>query len=128
MRAILDTQPFLWWNMDDPQLSQAAREFIRDGKNEVFLSAASAWEIAIKCAKGRLILPEVPGQYVADRMAAHHLQPLPVQISHALQAFNLPDLHQDPFDRLLVAQSQLEDLPILTADNLIPQYGVSVIW
>jgi PIN domain nuclease of toxin-antitoxin system len=53
---------------------------------------------------------------------------LPVQISHALQVFNLPDVHQDPFDRLLVAQSQLEDLPILTADSLIPQYGVSVIW
>jgi PIN domain nuclease of toxin-antitoxin system len=55
MRAILDTQTFLWWNMDDPQLSEAAREFIKDGKNEVFLSAASAWEIAIKCARGRLI-------------------------------------------------------------------------
>ena len=114
--------------MDDPQLSKAAREFIRDGKNEVFLSAASAWEIAINCARGRLILPEVPGQYVADRMMRHHLLPLPVQISHALQVFNLPAIHQDPFDRLLVAQSQLEDLPILTADNLIPQYGVSVIW
>ena len=128
MRAILDTLTFLWWNMDDQQLSKTAREFIRDGKNEVFLSAASAWEIAIKCARGRLILPEVPGQYVADRMATHHFLPLPVQISHALQVFNLPDIHQDPFDRLLVAQSQLEDLPILTADNLIPQYGVSVIW
>lgn len=128
MRAILDTLTFLWWNMDDQQLSKTAHEFIRDGKNEVFLSAASAWEIASKCARGRLTLPEVPGQYVADRMAAHHFLPLPVQISHALQVFNLPDIHQDPFDRLLVAQSQLEDLPILTADNFIPQYGVSVIW
>ena len=128
MRAILDTQPFLWWNMDDPQLSNAAREFIGDGKNEVFLSAASAWEIAIKCARGRLTLPEVPGHYVADRMVTQHFLPLPVQISHALQVFNLPYIHQDPFDRLLVAQSQLEDLPILTADTLIPQYGVSIIW
>jgi PIN domain nuclease of toxin-antitoxin system len=114
--------------MDDPQLSEAAREFIRDGKNEVFLSAASAWEIAIKCARGRLILPGDPGQYVADRMVTHHFLPLPVQISHALQVFNLPDIHQDPFDRLLVAQSQMEDLPILTGDSLIPLYGVSVIW
>jgi len=128
MRAILDTHTFLWWNMDDPQLSKAAREFIRDGKNEVFLSAASAWEIAIKCARGRLILPEVPGQYVADRMVTHHFRSLPVQISHALQVFNLPDVHQDPFDRLLVAQSQMEDIPILTADPVIPQYGVSIIW
>ena len=128
MRAILDTLTFLWWNMDDQQLSQGAREFIKDGKNEVFLSAASAWEIANKCARGRLTLPEAPGQYVADRMAAHHFLPLPVQISHALQVFNLPDIHQDPFDRLLVAQSQLEDLPILTADTMITQYGVSIIW
>ncbi len=80
------------------------------------------------CTKGRLKLPEAPGQYVADRMVAHHFLPLPVQISHALQVFNSPDIHQDPFDRLLVAQSQLEDLPILTADILIPQYGVSIIW
>lgn len=128
MRAILDTHTFLWWNMDDPQLSKAARDFIIDGKNEILLSAASAWEIAIKCSRGHLTLPEVPGQYVADRMAKHHFLPLPVQISHALQVFNLPDVHQDPFDRLLVAQSQLEDIPILTGDTLIPEYGVSVIW
>ena len=128
MRAILDTHTFLWWNMDDPHLSKAAREFIGDGKNEVFLSAASAWEIAIKCARGRLTLPEDPGGYVADRMVTHHFLSLPVQISHALQVFNLPDIHQDPFDRLLVAQSQLEDIPILTANTVIPQYGVRVIW
>lgn len=128
MRALLDTHTFLWWNMDDPQLSNAARAFIKDGQNEVFVSAASAWEIAIKCARGRLSLPESPGQYVPDRMAAHRFLPLPVQISHALQVFNLPDIHQDPFDRLLVAQSQLEDIPILSADAVIPQYGVSVIW
>ena len=114
--------------MDDPQLSIVAREFIRDGTNEVLLSAVSAWEIAIKCARGRLRLPEEPGEYVADRMVKHHFLPLAVQISHALQVFNLPDVHQDLFDRLLVAQSQLEDIPILTANTIIPLYGVSIIW
>jgi PIN domain nuclease of toxin-antitoxin system len=128
MKAILDTHTFLWWNTDDPQLSSTARQFIENGLNDVYLSAASAWEIAIKCARGRLTLPDVPDQYVADRIVAHQFYPLPVQISHALHVFNLPDIHRDPFDRLLVAQSQLEDLAILTADNLIPQYGVSVIW
>ena len=128
MRAILDTHTFLWWNMDDPHLSQTAREFIGDGANEVLLSAASAWEIAIKCARGRLTLPDDPGAYVADRMAKNRFLPLPVQISHALQVFKLADVHQDPFDRLLVAQSQLEDIPILTADTMIPQYEVSIIW
>jgi PIN domain nuclease of toxin-antitoxin system len=114
--------------MDDPQLSKAARDFIADSRNELFLSAASAWEIAIKCARGRLALPEAPPQYVANRMATHHIQPLPVHISHALHVFGLPELHQDPFDRLLIAQSQLEDLPILTADALIGQYEVNIIW
>jgi PIN domain nuclease of toxin-antitoxin system len=128
MRALLDTHTFLWWNLDDPQISSVAREFISDGTNEVFLSAASAWEIAIKCARGRLVLPETPDKYVASRVSLHHFLPLPVQLSHALHVFNLPDIHQDPFDRLLVAQSQLERLPILTSDPEIIRYEVDIIW
>jgi PIN domain nuclease of toxin-antitoxin system len=128
MRAILDTHTFLWWNMDDPQLSQTAREFIADGRNELYLSAVSAWEIALKYAKGRLKLPQAPDQYVADRITLHRILSIPVEISHALRVYYLPDLHQDPFDRLLIAQSQLEDLPILTANTMIGQYEVSIIW
>ena len=128
MKALLDTHTFLWWNLNDPQLSAAAYDFISDGNNEIFLSAASAWEIAIKCAKGRLILPEDPEPYVANRMILHHFSSLPIQISHALQVFTLPDIHPDPFDRLLVAQSQLEGLPILTADPEIVRYEVDNIW
>lgn len=157
MRALLDTHTFLWWNLDDPQISSPACEFISDGSNEVFLSAASAWEIAINCARGRLypvnrdltsknkhhgrqnepvnlaltghlVLPETPDRYVASRVSLHHFLPLPVQLSHALHIFNLPDIHRDPFDRLLVAQSQLEGLPILTSDPEITRYQVDVIW
>jgi len=128
MRAILDTHTFLWWNTDDPQLSEVARRFISDGENELFLSAASTWEIAIKCARGRLLLPENPGEYVANRMTFYRIQPLPIQISHTLRIFDLPDIHQDPFDRLLIAQSQLENIPILTADKTISRYDVSIIW
>jgi PIN domain nuclease of toxin-antitoxin system len=128
MKAILDTHTFLWWNLADPRLSPTAREFISAGENEIFLSAASAWEIAIKTGRGRLILPEPPERYVANRMLLHHLQPLPIQLSHALHVFNLPNLHQDPFDRLLIAQSQLENLPLLSADPEIARYDVNVIW
>ncbi len=128
MRALLDTHTFLWWNLDDPQISPTARDFIGQGANEVFLSAASAWEIAIKCARGRLVLPEAPDKYVANRMSLHRFLPLPAQVSHALHVFNLPDLHRDPFDRLLVAQSQLEALPIITGDLEIACYEVDVIW
>ena len=128
MRALLDTHAFLWWNLDDPQLSEEARTFISTGRNEIFFSAASAWEIAIKAAKGRLELPEPPDKYVADRMRHHHFLALPVELSHALEVYRLPPIHQDPFDRLLIAQSQLEDLPILTADTEIARYQVEVIW
>jgi len=128
MRALLDTHTFLWWNLDAPQLSSVAREFIATGGNEIFLSAASAWEIAIKTAKGRLTLPEPPDQYVAERMRLHHFSALPIELSHALEVYRLPDIHQDPFDRLLIAQSQLEKMPLLTADSEINRYQVEVIW
>lgn len=128
MKALLDTHTFLWWNLDSPELSTAAREFIADGENVLFLSATSAWEIAIKFSKGRLKLPEDPDQYVGNRMAHYEIQALPVQVSHALYVCNLPPIHQDPFDRLLIAQSVLEDLPILTSDLEIKKYEVEVIW
>lgn len=128
MKALLDTHAFLWWNLDDPHLSETAREFISDGRNEIFLSAACAWEIAIKAAKGRLIIPESPDQYVANRMRHHRFKALPIEISHALHVFSLPQIHADPFDRLLISQSQMEDMPILTADSEINNYQVAVIW
>ena len=128
MRVLLDTQVFLWWNMDDPRLSQTARDLIADGRNELYLSAASAWEIAVKAAHGSLILPEPPEQYVPSRMRLHRILALPIQFRHALHVYDLPPIHRDPFDRLLIAQSRLEDLPILTTDPEINRYDVSIIW
>ena len=74
------------------------------------------------------MLPENPGEYIANRMAIYRIQPLPILISHTLRIYDLPAIHHDPFDRLLIAQSQLEDLPILTADTMISRYDVNVIW
>jgi PIN domain nuclease of toxin-antitoxin system len=128
MKVLMDTHTFLWWNTDDPLLSIRAREIIADGRNEVFLSAASVWEIVIKAAKGRLILPEPPARYVASRMSLYRFQPLPVQISHAAQVFELPPHHNDPFDRLLIAQSQLESMPLVTGEEDIKHYDLETIW
>ena len=128
MRVLLDTHTFLWWNMDDPILSDRVREIIADGRNEIYLSAASAWEIAIKAARGRLILPESPNEYIPSRMKLYRFEPLPVQISHAAHVFELPFLHNDPFDRLLVAQSQLESIPLVTKDEEIRRYDLETIW
>jgi PIN domain nuclease of toxin-antitoxin system len=128
MKYLLDTYAFLWWNMDDAQLSSLAREIISDGANEIFLSAATAWEIAIKTARGRLELPEDPTRYVSSRMNLHGFQALPVQIYHAVQVYKLPMHHADPFDRLLVAQSQIESMPLISVDVDIRKYEVDVVW
>ncbi|MCP5099492.1 MAG: type II toxin-antitoxin system VapC family toxin [Chloroflexi bacterium] len=128
MKALLDTHTFLWWNLDSPKLSTTARDFIRDGRNEIFVSAVTAWEIAIKFGKGRIELPEEPQHYVANRLAQHHFVGLPIQISHATHVHAMPQIHLDPFDRLLIAQSQLEGLPLVTVDSAIRQYDVTIIW
>jgi PIN domain nuclease of toxin-antitoxin system len=96
--------------------------------NDLVLSAATAWEIAIKHANGQLELPGHPEAYVALRMRRHGFGPLAIEIAHGVQVGSLPPIHRDPFDRILVAQSQLENLPILTSDPNIANYGVSVIW
>ncbi len=111
MKALLDTQVFLWWISDDPRLSSRASAIIKDGNNKLFLSAASGWEIAIKVRLGRLTLPEPLETFVPEQMALNAIEGLPIQMSHALHVYTLPDHHRDPFDRLLVAQAQLENLP-----------------
>jgi PIN domain nuclease of toxin-antitoxin system len=128
MRALLDTHTFLWWNMGHPRLSERAREIIADGGNEIWFSAASAWEIALKAGKGRLLLPEPPREYVLRRLTLHGFHALAVEASHALAVYALPGLHSDPFDRLLVAQSRAEELPLLSADPEIARYDVEVVW
>jgi PIN domain nuclease of toxin-antitoxin system len=128
VKALLDTHTFLWWNMDDEQLSTQVRDIIADGQNEIYFSAASSWEITIKTAKGRLALPEEPAAYISKRMKLHNFQPLPIQISHTTHIHRLPLHHDDPFDRLLIAQAQMEDIPILTLDAAIKKYKVETIW
>ncbi len=128
MKVLIDTHTFLWWNTDNPLLSLHAREIIADGRNEVFLSVASIWEIVIKTAKGKLNLPEAPAEYITSRMSTYRFTALPIQISHAVHVYQLPPYHNDPFDRLLIAQSQLESLPLVTADENIQRYDLETIW
>ena len=128
MKVLMDTHTFLWWNTDDPLLSVRTKKIIADGKNDVFLSAASVWEIVIKTARGRLVLPEPPAQYISKRMSLYRFRSLPIQISHAVHVYELPPIHNDPFDRMLIAQSQLESLPILTKDEDIQRYELETIW
>jgi PIN domain nuclease of toxin-antitoxin system len=128
MKALLDTHTFLWWITDDPQLPPRVREIISGGDNALFLSAASGWEITIKARLGRLRLPDNPERFIIEQLSLNAMTSLPIQLSHALHVYALPTYHRDPFDRILVAQSQLEKLPILTADPQIARYPVEVIW
>jgi PIN domain nuclease of toxin-antitoxin system len=109
------------------RLSGPTRALLQDPENELFLSAASSWEIAIKYALGKLPLPAPPLEYVLGRMETSGTSPLPVQHSHALHAGGLPFHHADPFDRLLIAQAQLENLRILTADRQFQFYDVELL-
>lgn len=124
MNLLLDTHVFLWAVDDAPQLSTAARAAITDGNNLVFVSAATAWEIAIKKAIGKLSLPQ--GNYL-DELQVHRFTPLDITTEHALAVENLPHHHKDPFDRLLIAQAQVEKLVFVTGDARIKQYAVQIM-
>jgi len=128
MRALLDTHAFLWWIMDDARLSPHARAVIADGHNELFLSAASGWEIAIKARLGKIQLPSDPASFVPKQLRINSIEPLAVQMTHALRVHSLPGHHRDPFDRILVAQAQVEQVLIITADPHIAQYDVEIVW
>lgn len=128
MRVLLDTHAFLWWISDSPQLSDGAREAIADGRNALIFSAVSGWEIAVKAGLGRLELPDSPGKFVNEQLSLNDLEVLPIHLRHAIGVYGLPDYHRDPFDRLLVSQSLVEGVPILSADPEIARYPIETIW
>lgn len=123
MRLLLDTHALLWWLGDDARLAAPARAAVADASNDVLVSAASAWELAIKARLGKVSMPDDLG----EQLAVNGFAPLAVDVRHALAVQNLPDHHRDPFDRLLVAQAQIEGLTLVTADESIPQYDVAVL-
>jgi PIN domain nuclease of toxin-antitoxin system len=128
MNALLDTHTFLWWVMDAPQLSETAKTFIANPDNKLLFSVASAWEIIIKVNTGKLNIPEEVGTYITNRLIENRFEVLGIELAHVLQVAKLPDLHRDPFDRIIIAQCQVTGMPILTIDHLIGQYDVDVIW
>jgi PIN domain nuclease of toxin-antitoxin system len=127
MRILLDTHCWLWLQVTPERISDRTRNLLSDPANELLLSAASAWEIAVKYSLGKLPLPRTPELYVPSRMRQSGTSPLPVEIRHALRVRTLPQHHRDPFDRLLIAQAQVERLSLLTADPQFRSYEVRLI-
>jgi PIN domain nuclease of toxin-antitoxin system len=122
-RLLLDTHVFLWWKENNPQLNLPAREAIATA-NVVFVSAASAWEIAIKSRLGKIRLPRPFSEGVDDSGFIE----LPIQFDHAAAVEILPPHHNDPFDRMLLAQAVVEKLVIVTHDRVMESYGAPIIW
>lgn len=127
MRILVDTHCWLWMQVSPEKLRPASRQIVEDPRNELLLSAASSWEIAINYGLGKLPLPQPPGVYVPSRMASSGTVGLAVEHAHALRVAELPPLHRDPFDRLIVAQAQIEGVAILTADPQVAAYDVTII-
>ena len=122
-RFLVDTRVLLWWLMDHPSLGASARQAIADAQNVVFVSAASGWEVAVKRTLGKLQAPDD----LETRIGEQGFASLSITFRHAEQAGGLPLLHRDPFDRVLIAQAQVEDLILITNDDRIKQYDVRTL-
>ena len=128
MKLLLDTCTFLWIALDTPQLSATALGLFRDPNNQVYLSTASSWEIAVKSGQGRLSLPQTAGGFIRAQRMLHKIESLAIDEEAALQIEKLPRIHRDPFDRILICQSIVHGMTILTPDEAISQYAVRVVW
>lgn len=125
MEYLLDTHAFIWWLEDSDQLSGKARSIIENNSNKIYLSLASQWEMAIKVSIGRL---EFPLEDIQTLTVDNGFEPLAITTEHIIHTSRLPLHHRDPFDRLLIAQAQLESLCLISKDRYFPQYDVELIW
>jgi PIN domain nuclease of toxin-antitoxin system len=122
VRLLLDTHVLIWWLSDDRKLAKEARQIIANPNNDVFVSAASVWEVAIKAALGRI---DVELDEFEDEIVKSGFRPLPIGLRHAVTVGNLPSVHRDPFDRMLVAQSTVEELRVMSHDRVFERYGLA---
>lgn len=127
-RVLLDTECWLWWHFHPDRLNARAARLFEERRAPLVLSAASSWEMAIKAALGKLDLPRAIHRFVPEQLAEDGIDALPVEHAHALHVARLPRHHADPFDRLLIAQAELDRLAILTADRQFFRYSVDLLW
>ena len=128
MKFLLDTHVFLWFSAGEERLGEKAYGILEDIENEVLLSLASLWEIAIKASLGKLRLKKPFRELIPRQLVGNEIGLLPIQLQHLIALTDLPFHHRDPFDRLLIAQAIAEDIPILSGDPAFRDYPVQVIW
>jgi PIN domain nuclease of toxin-antitoxin system len=128
MRLLLDTHSFLWFLLDDPKLSETAKGSIADPDNDIEISPASYWEIAIKISLNKYSLPEPYEQFMERELATNQFRILPIEPKHTATLTTLPFHHRDPFDRLIIAQAMVEQIPVISGDEAFAAYPVIRIW
>lgn len=128
MSLLLDTQALLWFLLDDPRLTGKARDSIVSHEGLVCVSPASLWEIAIKISLGKYALPQPFAAFWEEQLLTNAMELLPISVSHTARLVNMPFHHRDPFDRLIIAQSLAEMIPLVSCDSLFDQYGVERVW
>jgi PIN domain nuclease of toxin-antitoxin system len=128
MKYLLDTHTFLWWNSQSTRLSKVAFSLIQAKANTLLLSLASVWEIQIKLQLGKLNLPAPLAEIIERQQTNNNIELLPIHLSHILALHNLPNHHRDPFDRMLIAQAQVENLVLISDDPMFAKYSIEVIW
>ena len=128
MQILLDTHTFLWFIRGSLQLSPKARKMIEDTANDVFLSIASPWEGGIKVSTGKLTLGRPVDEFFEERMRLNKIALLPITLAHIARVSALPFHHRDPFDRMLIAQSLADSIPLVSADAAFDAYGVQRFW
>jgi PIN domain nuclease of toxin-antitoxin system len=128
VNLLLDTHSFIWFIEDNPTLSTDARVFIEEPGNDIFLSMASVWEMAIKVSLDKLHLSQPFDLFIPQQLLLNNITLLDIAVNHTLRVATLPFHHRDPFDRLLIAQSLLEEMPIISIDSAFDAYGVNRLW
>lgn len=128
MRALLDTHTFFWFIEDNPRLSAHAKDLIADGTNEIMLSMASFWEMAIKISLGKLSVSGPFASYISQQLSGNNIGVLDISLQHIAAVVTLPFHHRDPFDRLLIAQAQVEQIPLISVDTTFDAYAILRLW
>ncbi len=128
MRVLLDTHTFIWWDTTPHHLSEHVRLLCQNASNQLVLSVASVWKMAIKIQLGKLRLDKPLAAMIGEQQQVNQLEILPIALSHALAVEALLPIHKDPFDRLLIAQAQVEGIPLLSRDAVFANYPIAVLW
>jgi PIN domain nuclease of toxin-antitoxin system len=128
MRYLLDTHVFLWMAADPDKLSPRVRKIVREKNNQLYMSAASGWEIALLEKIDRIKLPDEPQRFIPEAMQRLSVLPIPIGFSTAITAAMLPLIHRDPFDRIIIAEAEKEKMIVITKDKKFVEYGIQSLW